>query len=380
MRIGIVTQRVVRPDGQGRVNYEFARRLLDLGHTVICLCSELAPTMQQDPRVAWIPIRVGPWPTQLVRDQVFALRSTWALWRCRRQLDLVVVNGFITWWPAGLNLVHFVHSAWIRSPAHPIHGKWRPINLYRWLYSAINADLERIAFRRSRGLVAISAKVRRELLACGVPADKITVIPNGVDLESFSQSARDRRRFGLPDTAAVAAFAGDIRTTRKNLDTVLKVVARTSGLHLVVAGSVKGSPYPAMAAALGVADRVHFAGHCPDLGAVMNAADLFLFPSRYEPFGLVLLEASACGLPVVTAGTVGASEVLSPEASIIVEDPEDVAALTQAVARIVGDPALRRHMAAEARRAAERYPWSLAADRFCSLVASITASLTEIAR
>jgi glycosyltransferase involved in cell wall biosynthesis len=373
MKIGIVTQALIREHGQGRVNHEFAQALIAQGDTVIAYCTEICPQLRAHPQIIWRPIRVGVWPTQLLRDQIFAVRSAIALKRDRGLLDKLIVNGFITWGSADVNLVHFVHTAWLRSRAHPIRSEKKLASLYRWLYSRLNAWLENRAFRQCRRLVAVSDQVRRELLDCGVPESQIEVIYNGVDLDRFSPGVRERGALALPDGAFVAAFAGDLKTSRKNLDAVIEVVARLPAIHLAIAGDTEASPYPARVKERGLSKRVHFLGQRSDVEKTMRASDVFVFPSRYEPFGLVLLEASACGVPVVTARSAGACDVLSDGGgAIIIEDAEDIDALTEAVRRIVEDSALRGRMAEAARRTAERYPWSRATSQFCGLLNGLT--------
>ena len=110
---------------------------------------------------------------------------------------------------------------------------------------------------------------------------------------------------------------------RKNLDTVLQALVGASGVHLAVVGAREGSPYPALAERLGVADRVHFLGFRRDMAQIMQAVDIFVFPSRYEPFGIVVLEAMASGVPVILAATVGAAEVVTPDCGVVLPDPED---------------------------------------------------------
>src|SRR5207237_4568609 len=132
----------------------------------------------------------------------------------------------------------------------------------------------------------------------------------------------------LPQHKPLALFAGGIRNSLRNLESVLRALVSVAELHLAVAGDTRHSPYPALAAKLGVSDRVHFVGFRRDVPDLMRAADFFVYPSRYEACSLVLLEAMSSGLPIITAISAGGSELLTPACSWVLSDPHDVAGLS----------------------------------------------------
>jgi glycosyltransferase involved in cell wall biosynthesis/GT2 family glycosyltransferase len=367
MRIGIVSRRIGCNDGQGRVNRAIAAEALRQGHAVTLYC-EAADAEIIRAGAAAVLLPPPAWlPTRLVRDQLFAIRTAWRLRRRRAQLDAVLACGFATWAAADVNAVHFVHRAWRASPHHPWRQRRSVATLYRWLFSGLNAALERQAFRRAGTIVAVSATVQRELVAAGVPAARIATIPNGVDAAEFHPGPARRAAFGLPEGVPLALFAGDLATPRKNLDTVLSALAAVPGLHLAVAGRHAGTPWPALARALGVAGRVHFLGFCTDMPALMRAADLFVMPSRYEPFGLVLLEALASGLPVIAAAGAGGAELITPGTGAVLVDCDDAAALAAALRHLLARPD-RAAMAAAARRTALAHSGPAMAQQYLALL------------
>jgi glycosyltransferase involved in cell wall biosynthesis len=217
----------------------------------------------------------------------------------------------------------------------------------------------------------VSDLVRRQLIECGTPAEKIEVVYNGVDLDAFSPGPGQRSDFGLPEGCFIAMFAGDIRTSRKNLDTVLRAMTEIAGVHLAIAGSTARSPYPAMARALGIAERVHFLELRSDMAALMRAVDAFVFPSRFEPFGLVVLEASACGLPVVTSRAVGACEALTGDGMIVLDEPNDVPRLAAALDMLASDATLCQRLGRCGRAAAERLSAKASAAQHSRLIERI---------
>lgn len=372
MKICIVTPSVVKGDGQGRVNYEIAWEAIRQGHHVTLLTSRVAPQLQQNSLVNWINIPVKGWPTQLVRDQVFARRSADWLRKHRSELDLVLANGAITWAGGDINVASFVHAGWLRSPLHISRTRRDLYGLYQWLYTVLNVGWEKQAFRKAKVVVAVSQKIRKELIDSGIPQDAIRVISCGVGLQEFFLGYSDRRELGLPEQVPLALFVGDIRINRKNLDTVLHALVQVPNLHLAVVGTTEGSPYPQLAAQLELSKRVHFLGYRSDVSQVMQAVDLFVFPSRYEPFGLVVLEAMASGLPVITTTTVGASEIVTPECGVVLPDSEDAQALAQALLYLKSDSELRKRMGQAARYIAEQYSWITMAQRYVDLFEELT--------
>jgi glycosyltransferase involved in cell wall biosynthesis len=217
-------------------------------------------------------------------------------------------------------------------------------------------------------LVAVSGLVRDEVIATGVPAEKVVVVNNGVDVEEFSSGQGRRLAFGLPEKVPIALFAGDIRTRRKNLDTVLRALALVPSLHLAVAGTLDESPFPTMAKDLGVAERVHFLGFQRNMVDVMRSSDFMVFPSRYEPFGLVVLEAMAVGLPVITAESTGSSSLVRGEAGIVLKSPEAVEELAAAMQTLGANTELRVSMGQKARLIAERYTFDKMAASYVDLL------------
>lgn len=375
MHIALVTHKLVRGDGQGRVNLEIARAALRRGWRLTLLSSEVTPELVRHRGVSWIPVVVAGWPTELLRNQIFALTSWGWLARHRREIDLIVVNGFITWAKADVAAAHFVHSAWLRSPHRP--RALSPRGAYQRLYTSLNAWLERRAYRGARRVIAVSRQVREQLLATGLSPSSIEVIPNGVDIEEFSPRPERIGSDREASSGTTALFVGDLQTPRKNLHTVLRALPRCPGVTLVVAGAVEGSAYPALALQLGIAERVRFVGFRRDLPELMRSVDFVIFPSLYEPCGLVLLEAMASGRPIVTARTVGGLEVADPACALVLDAPEDVAAMTVAINTLASSAELRESMGAAGRRGALRLDFALMAERYCDLLVSVLPGALE---
>ncbi|MBW4615429.1 MAG: glycosyltransferase family 4 protein [Desmonostoc vinosum HA7617-LM4] len=369
MKLCIVTHQIKKSDGQGRVNYEVAKEAIRRGHHITLLATNVASDLQQSHLVNWVLISVNGWPTEFIRNIIFAIKSTNWLRKHRLELDIIKVNGAITNAPGDVNAVHFVHSSWLKFSKLDKTIKLRTLiyDFYQWLYTKLNARWEKKAFRQAQVVVAVSNKVVKDLVEIGVPPERIRVILNGVDLQEFSPGISDRQKWQLPAKVPLALFAGDIRTPRKNLDTVLRALVQVPQLHLAVAGVTQGSPYLKLTESLGLTKRVHFLGLRYDVPELMKAVDFLVFPSHYEPFGLVIIEAMASGLPVITASTTGAADLVTPESGLVLPDSSDAEALTQALLLLTSDRTLREKMGQAARTIAEQHSWTTMAQTYVDL-------------
>ncbi|MEW2044616.1 glycosyltransferase [Streptomyces sp. NPDC005476] len=207
--------------------------------------------------------------------------------------------------------------------------------------------------RLGRTTVAVSPTVADRLRGWGVPAPRIEVVPNGVDLTRFrfdpDVRLRTRRRLGLPDHAHVLGGIGRL-TAGKRFDVLIHALARLPADHwlLLAGGGPEENVLRRTAHEAGVADRVLFTGERPyvpdgtpgpDLPSLTCAMDVFVSPSPEETFGLAIVEALACGLPVLYASC-PAIEMLparAPGARRVSGGTEDfVRALTEARAQAPG--------------------------------------------
>jgi glycosyltransferase involved in cell wall biosynthesis len=147
--------------------------------------------------------------------------------------------------------------------------------------------------------------------------------------------------------------------------------------HLAIAGG-KGWLYEEMlaeAAQLDIADRVHFLGFVndADLPALYSAATLFAFPSLYEGFGLPLLEAMGCGVPVVSSNASSLPEVVGEGETAVLLPPKDQAAWTETLRRLLSDPAARRRLAAAGKRRVQHFTWDRAARQLLGVYQALLA-------
>ena len=366
LRLAVVTHNVIKGDGQGRANYEIVRFAHQNGVKVTLIADRVAPELEAE-GIRWIRLQPRRRENWLIHGLEFVWRANRLLDSMRGEFDLIHGYGYCLDRPHDINTSQYVHSAWRKSPVHVARQNKNLYGAYQWLYSYINAVGEKRAYSKAKLLIPASNTVRRELMDLGFSPDRMRVILNGADPGEFHPGDGDRAALGLPVGVPLALFAGDIRTGRKNLDTVLKALALTPNLHLAVVGRKAESPFPAMAETLGVADRTHFLDFRKDIADIMRVCNFFVFPSRYEACALVLVEAIASGLPVITAKTTGGSEVVSDASGILLDDPNDTNALAGAMQRLAGDAELRRSMSQAAAASSSRYTWDKIAAAYLSL-------------
>ncbi len=347
MRICIVTHRLSLDDGQGRVNYEIARYLAGWGHAVTLVATAVDERLAAAAGVQWRRVKVpSRLPTAALRYQAFAHGAAAALRPDRELFDIVQLNGGITFGASDVNVANFVHSGWLRSPFHPWRQSVSLNSVYQRLLTGFNARWERSAFARAEVVVAVSNLVRESLIAdARVRPDRISVIPPGVDAAQFrpllpGEPNKLRSLAGCSDGAFLLFFAGDAKSNRKNLDLVLESLAMLPPrVRLAIAGSSAGGPYPAMVGRLGLSARVCFLGHRPDVAELLRGAGAFVFPSHYDPFALVVTEAMASGVPVVTARSVGAATLVERgRAGFVLQTSNDKAGFVEAIKELISGP------------------------------------------
>ena len=222
--------------------------------------------------------------------------------------------------------------------------------------------------RFADAILVPSAATKRDLIAlAGIPDARITVTPWGVPLEVGEAPAPDvsravAARYGLPERFVLYVGAID---RRKDYRTLLEALARLDpDVGLAVAGTViEGrTDFRETIEAAGLHGRVRVLGYVPDvdLPALYRAASVFVYPTFYEGFGLPVLEAMACGTPVITYNVTSLPEVTG-DAARLLDLPVTPAALAGEITRVMQDPDLRRELSARGRERARAFDWATTA-------------------
>lgn len=385
--------------GLGRHVHALATRLAAAGHDVVVLCRQESGTdatthpttddVVEDVRV----VRVAEDPPHLVfeRDLVAwtlamghgMIRAAHSLLRDWRP-DVVHAHDWLVTHPAiavadqlGVPLVATLHATEAGRHAG-------------WLSQALNQQVHSVEWwlaNRADALVTCSTAMRHEVTQLfDVDPASISVIHNGIAPRGW--------RIGAADVAAVRAahsqdgspllvFFGRLEWEKGVHDLIAalpRIRARHRGTRLVVAGKgTQEQELTEVARRHRVRRAVDFVGHLSDreLRATLAAADAVVLPSRYEPFGIVALEAAAAGAPLVASTAGGLGEVVVDGRTGVSFPPGNVGALARAVAAVLGDPAAARTRARAARhRLAVDFDW----ERIAAATADVYAKATVGAR
>lgn len=227
------------------------------------------------------------------------------------------------------------------------------------------------AYRIARALIvetSLEARLVREF----APADRIRIIPPGVDLEPWRRSPKTARPADLPERFLL--FAGRIAPNKglTHLVEALALLPPAQRLPLVMLGQDWGerTRLEELARARGVASSVLWRGHVEsddEFRSIFRWATAFVLPSEWEAFGLVLLEAMAAGVPIVATRVGGVPEVLDEGKAGRLVPYGDPAALAQAIREVVESPTLRGELTAEGARRVERFTWAAAVEKHRAL-------------
>ena len=366
LRIALVIEDVNLRGGQERVIGELAPRLARR-HDVDLVCHTVADIPLEGIRVRRVPDVRAPLG---LRALWFALASS--LMMRPRRYDVVLSQGGNTLVQSHA-LIHTCHRDRHRVRAE-IERRWRLKGPLRRSWEALRdglfAGLERRAVRRCRGrVIAVSEDLKRYLLReYGLDAAEVHVAPSGVDHDLFhpglvaEHRARVRARLGLAEESFVALFMGGL-WYEKGLPEIIEAVGMTEQpVWLVVAGSGDEERFRAMAEEAGAGERVTFAGHVSDPEAWYAMADCLVHAPVVEPFGLVMLEAAACGLPVLATPAGVALDLIEDDTAgmFIERRPEDIARKLDMLAR---DPQLRARMSEEMHRRSLQFSWGRQAEQ-----------------
>ncbi|MFQ3592365.1 MAG: glycosyltransferase family 4 protein [Gemmataceae bacterium] len=261
------------------------------------------------------------------------------------------------------------------------------VRAVRWLDPAEWSfwALERSACRRhSTSVIAISRMVAEHLrLAYGIEPTRLHTLPIAALPQRFDPLDRPRRRFearhrwGLIPGRPVGLFAA-MNFRLKGLEPLLRALARVKEpLDLLAVGRKCAGAFSHLARQLGIQERVRFVGFCPDVRDAYFAADFLVHPTFYDPCSNVVLEALACGLPVITTRYNGAAELLGGTGTqraegLVLDDPHDSEALAAALT-IMTDTRQRDQFATAARLAGQRWTFE---DHYRGLVAILQAHQT----
>jgi glycogen synthase len=235
----------------------------------------------------------------------------------------------------------------------------------------------RLGLRRAAAVTGCSAFTLGDAQQrFGLDMRKAEVIFSGIDVDETTPVP-----VALPVGHYVLGLGRLVR--KKGFDLLLEAFARIASEHpdidLVIAGEgVEREPLSRRAFGLGLGERVHLPGRLDraEVAAVMQGADVFVMPSRIEPFGMVALEAWLAGTPVIATPHGGPPEFIKHGVSGLIADPHDPADLAFALGSLLASPALRERLAEAGREELPRFGWDVLAEKFQATYMTVTAQPT----
>jgi len=376
--------------GTETVVLETSRRLMTAGHPTSILCSQ---ALANEPRaeIAGVTVRRTPYfypylglsadATRRLDQKGGNLFSFSLLGALLREpgLDLIHAHtgkrlGGIVRTAARLRGipyvvslhggVHDVPEAEARTWTAPTKGK---LEWGRALGMAVGS---RHVLRDAAAILCVGAEEAR-LTAALYPRVRVEHLPNGVEPSRFAtgDGAAFRRRLGIASSAELMTMVGRIDGQKNQLmavEVLQALAVERPNLHLAIIGPVTSAEYrtqiDARVAACGLGDRVHvIEGLSPtgrDLADAYHASDLFVLPSRHEPFGIVVLEAWAAGVPVVASNRGGLGALVRDGVDGVLADPDDLSAWATKVRALLDAPHTRAGLANAGRRRVEtEFTW-----------------------
>jgi UDP-glucose:(heptosyl)LPS alpha-1,3-glucosyltransferase len=340
MKVAFVIHDFDQNFGQGRYGVELARYLGSRCEFVVYANTFSAPGISN---IRWVP--VPAWRFNVVTTVFTFLAASERLLR-RDRPDVIHAQG-LTSWSADIITGHICNAARARSMAtarRRAHGFIRLITPFeRRFYQQ----------RRASELIAISRCLADEIRDEYGWNRGVTVLHHGTNTEQFrpahdaAERAEYRRHFRLPDGRWTWLFMGE---AVKGLKQVIDQLPHFPNAHLLAITRSDAGRYQSQARQLGVLDRISFWGYEPQPELAFRAADVFVYPNDYDPFGMVGSEAMASGMAVVFGRTIGVAELVEHGVNGLLCSPGNPTTIQDQLRRLESDRALGHRLGLAARQ------------------------------
>ncbi len=368
MRIALVAHGIHFRGGMERCFAELAHALCR-EHEVHIFASEVGDVPQDRVCIHPVPVRQKPVAAKFLQ---FYARSSRML--RREPFDIVHTIGGIT---ARQNIVtaQYCQHAWGHAIAC-MPGASEGVTPYHRMMWRLTGYFEKRAVNspQTQVICANSCRTKGDLIQFyGTNPIKIHVVYNGVDATRFTPESTQsrcaiRRQYGIDDTVFLLFFAGEYR--RKGLANVIRALSlvQMPAVHLLAVGAGDQGHYRALAEQEGIGPQVTLAGPTTEIERVFGAADAFVFPTLYEPFGMVITEAMASGLPVITSRQAGASELIEDGVTgFLLNNPGNAGEIAKKIRRVASLGPRRYDIGCRARQSVLHHDWDAVAAQTLAL-------------
>lgn len=263
---------------------------------------------------------------------------------------------------------HSCHKAWFIYSIKNVNGLMAKLKKLLNPIHYITIAIETIQYRKNncKKIIAVSQRVKDEIKRFyKVDDEKIKIVYNGVNIEEFhprnKQIYRDdiRKKYGLKSEDIVLLFVAS-EFKRKGLEFVIKALyeLRKDNVYLMVVGPDDRLPYENLSVKLGIKEKVVFTGASKNVKEFFASSDIFIFPTTYEPFGQVITEAMASGIPVITSKCAGAAEIIEDGYdALLLNNPTDVKEIVEKLNLLINDSDLIKKIGSNGRYKVENYTW-----------------------
>lgn len=278
---------------------------------------------------------------------------------------------------------HICNRAWYQTRREArMAVSWKE-RLKDALFDNLVSPMEKWMYRSSTDspVIAISEVTRRNLVKFYRREAHVSVIHHGVDSELFKPSNRQlygknvREELGLIDSEFVFLFVGNLR---KGALFAIQALQHLIGGKLLLVSPTPSKEYEHLVRQLDLTERVIFCSPTNTIEHYYAAADAFVFPSPYEDFGMVISEAMASGLPVITSREAGAAELIEHEREgFLLENPSDSEEIAQYLKRLIANPSLGLTIGRAARKKIEKYTWDAVAQRTMEIYKQVLSGREE---
>ncbi len=247
--------------------------------------------------------------------------------------------------------------------------------------SKIFSKIEKLSLKKCKHVIAMTEFVKNELVEkYRIDGEKISVVYDGVDAKKFTPHLRKkyskliREKHGIEKDDKILLFVGN-PFSRKGLHYLISslryVSQKENNFKLLILGkSLEGDPiekYLKLAEKHKVKDKIIYGGFSREVHKYFSASDVFVFPTLYEPFGLVILEAMASGLPVITSSTryCGAAELIEDhKEGILLENPRNPIEISEKILYLLENRNMLKKIGRNAHKKAKKYTWKRTAEGF----------------
>lgn len=359
MKVALIAKKVSQSHGGAeRVAANLSRKLVDSGNDVHLYATAFDEIVEG---VHAHPVRVNmalsPWKLLSFQKKV---RKTIQ----KENFDLVY--GLCQVFPVDIYRVgDGIHQYWMKLQYPNVIIRW-----FKYLTSLVHLAMRWLENRiikddNCKHFITNSKLLKLQLMEYfGLPENRISVVYNGIDHGVFNSGVKSYRSsmrsdFHIEENDLVLLFVSN-NWERKGLATTIEAISKTGmeNIKLVIVGRGNQKRYKSLAKENGImTDNLIFIGRTNRVERYYGMADIFILPSRYEPFANVCLEAMACGVPVITTRSNGSSEVITNgHDGFILDDWMDADGLSSLLKRFQ-DRHIRNAMGKRASEAARRYSW-----------------------